>query len=175
MNPFLRLLNELETPFCRRWNRAHQRPWLLRPFALISRLGNGIFWYSLIAVLPLVDGLDGLEAALHMLLIGGVALLLYRSLKGRTRRVRPCHYATDIAASVPPLDRYSFPSGHTLHAVSFSTIALYYYPQLGWLLVPFTLLVAASRIVLGLHYPTDVLVASAIGLGLAYSSLLVVS
>jgi undecaprenyl-diphosphatase len=174
MNPFLRLLNELETPLCRRWNRAHRRPWLLRPFALISRLGNGVFWYSLMAVLPIVDGLDGLEAALHMLLTGGVALLLYKSLKDRTRRVRPCHYAADIAASVPPLDRYSFPSGHTLHAVSFSTIALYYYPHLGWLLVPFTLLVAASRIVLGLHYPTDVLVAFAIGLGLAYTSLLIV-
>jgi undecaprenyl-diphosphatase len=75
---------------------------------------------------------------------------------------------------VPPLDRFSFPSGHTLHAVSFSTVALFYYPQLGWLLVPFTLLVAASRIVLGLHYPSDVLVASVIGLGLGWSSVLLV-
>lgn len=175
MNPLLRLLNELETPVCRRWSRAHQRPWLLRPFALISRLGNGVFWYSLMAVLPIVDGLYGLQAALHMLLTGGVALVLYKSLKGHTRRIRPCHYATDIAASVPPLDRYSFPSGHTLHAVSFSTIALFYYPQLGWLLIPFTLLVAASRVVLGLHYPTDVIVACAIGLGLAYSSLLLIT
>ncbi|MFP4075456.1 MAG: phosphatase PAP2 family protein [Halochromatium sp.] len=172
MNPFLRLLNELETPFCRRWSRAYRRPWLLRPFALVSRLGNGVFWYSLIAILPIVDGLDGLEAALHMLLIGGIALILYKRLKGHTRRIRPCHYVADIAASVPPLDRYSFPSGHTLHAVTFSTIALFYYPQLGWLLIPFTLLVAASRVVLGLHYPSDVLVASALGLGLAYSSLL---
>jgi undecaprenyl-diphosphatase len=109
-----------------------------------------------------------------MLLTGGVALLLYKSLKGMTRRVRPCHYDLDISAGVPPLDLYSFPSGHTLHAVGFSTVALFYYPQLAWLLVPFTLLVAASRIVLGLHYPSDVLVASVIGLGLGYSSLLLV-
>jgi undecaprenyl-diphosphatase len=142
---------------------------------LISRLGNGVFWYSLMAVLPVVDGAYGLAAALHMLLTGGVALLLYKALKGSTRRVRPCHYTIDINAGAPPLDRYSFPSGHTLHALSFSTVALFYYPQLAWLLVPFTLLVAASRVVLGLHYPSDVLVACVIGLGLGYASILVVS
>jgi undecaprenyl-diphosphatase len=175
MKPWLRLLNELETPVCRRWTQSSQQRWFFRPFALISRLGNGVFWYSLMAVLPIVDGVDGLQAALHMLLTGGVALLLYKSLKGMTRRVRPCHYDIDISAGVPPLDRYSFPSGHTLHAVSFSTVALFYYPQLAWLLVPFTLLVAASRVVLGLHSPSDVMVASIIGVGLGYASIKVVA
>jgi undecaprenyl-diphosphatase len=70
------------------------------------------------------------------------------------------------------LDRYSFPSGHTLHAVSFSLIALHYFPGLAWLLLPFTLLVALSRLVLGLHYPTDVLIATLLGGGLATTSLL---
>ncbi|MCF7983796.1 MAG: phosphatase PAP2 family protein [Thiohalocapsa sp.] len=175
MKPWLRLLNELETPVCRRWSQSSRRRWFFRPFALISRLGNGVFWYSLMAVMPIVDGLYGLEVALHMLLTGAAALLLYKSLKGMTRRVRPCHYDIDIAAGVPPLDKYSFPSGHTLHAVSFSTVALYYYPQLAWLLVPFTLLVAASRVVLGLHYPSDVLVASIVGLALGYGSVLLVA
>jgi undecaprenyl-diphosphatase len=127
---WLRLLNELETPVCRRWSQSTRQRWFFRPFALISRLGNGVFWYSLMAVLPLVDGLYGLETALHMLITSGVALLLYKSLKGMTRRTRPCHYDMDITAGAPPLDRYSFPSGHTLHAVSFSTVALFYYPQL---------------------------------------------
>jgi undecaprenyl-diphosphatase len=174
MKSWLRLLNELETPFCRRASQRGRRPWLIRFFALISRLGDGVFWYSLMVVMPIVDGLYGLEAALHMLGTSAIALLLYKSLKGVTRRVRPCHYTLDITAVVPPLDHYSFPSGHTLHAVTFSTIALYYYPPLAWLLVPFTLLVAASRVVLGLHYPSDVLVATAIGLGLAYTSLVLV-
>jgi undecaprenyl-diphosphatase len=174
MKSWLRLLNELETPFCRRASQRGRRTWLIRFFALISRLGDGVFWYSLMVVMPIVDGLYGLEAALHMLGTSAIALLLYKSLKGVTRRVRPCHYTLDINAVVPPLDHYSFPSGHTLHAVTFSTIALYYYPPLAWILVPFTLLVAASRVVLGLHYPSDVLVATAIGLGLAYTSLVLV-
>jgi undecaprenyl-diphosphatase len=72
---------------------------------------------------------------------------------------------------VSPLDEYSFPSGHTLHAVAFTLIAVYYYPALAALLLPFTLLVAASRVVLGLHYPSDVLASIVIGSAIASLSL----
>lgn len=170
MRLWLQLLNELEVPVCRVAARPGRREGIQRAFALISRLGDGVFWYSLIAILPLVDGLDGLKAGLHMLATGGVALALYKSLKGLTRRERPCNYAIEITALVPPLDRYSFPSGHTLHAASFSTVAIHHYPELAWVLVPFTALVASSRVILGLHYPSDVLVATGIGLGLGYAA-----
>jgi len=172
---WLQHLNDIEVSVCRAWSRGGQRRWVQRPFAAISRLGDGVFWYSLIAILPLVQGLAGLKASLHMLATAGVALALYKSLKGITRRERPCHYANEIIALVPPLDRYSFPSGHTLHAVSFSTVAIYHFPGLAWMLVPFTMLVASSRIVLGLHYPSDVLVATLIGLGLAFTSIVMVA
>jgi undecaprenyl-diphosphatase len=79
-----------------------------------------------------------------------------------------------VTARVPPLDHYSFPSGHTLHAVSFTVVALNYYPRLALLLVPFTLLVASSRVALGLHYPSDVLAAAGMGLALAYAGILLV-
>lgn len=171
MQLWLRHLNELETSVCRAWSRPGQHQWIQRPFAIVSRLGDGIFWYSLMATLPLLYGLQGLQASFHMLATGGVALALYKSLKGFTRRERPCSYASDIIAQVPPLDRYSFPSGHTLHAVSFSTVAVYYFPELAWLLIPFTALVAGSRVILGLHYPSDVLVATLIGLALGYTSI----
>lgn len=173
MRLWLQHLNELEAPVCRAWSRPREQQWVHRFFAMVSRLGDGVFWYSLIAVLPLADGWNGLTASLHMLLTGGVALALYKSLKGVTRRERPCNAVEDIAAVIPPLDHYSFPSGHTLHAVSFTTVALWYYPELAWALIPFTLLVATSRVVLGLHYPSDVLVASAIGLALGYAGIVI--
>jgi undecaprenyl-diphosphatase len=76
-----------------------------------------------------------------------------------------------IRAWVAPLDEFSFPSGHTLHAVAFTLVALAHYPMLAWLLIPYSASVALSRVVLGLHYPSDVLAATAIGSVLAAVSL----
>src|SRR5690606_19495702 len=125
----------------------------------------------LMAVLPLLDGWNGLVASAQMAGTGAVALLLYRRLKRYTRRPRPFARERRIRALVAPLDEYSFPSGHTLHAVAFSTVACACYPLLASPLLPFTALIAASRVVLGVHYPGDVLAAIAIGLGLGSASL----
>jgi undecaprenyl-diphosphatase len=132
-------------------------------FAVVSRLGDGVFWYALMAALAVLGGGRGLCAALHMALTGLVALLLYRVLKRHTRRPRPYRTCPGVIAHLPPLDEFSFPSGHTLQAVGFTIVALAWYPALAPLLLPFTALVAASRVVLGLHYPSDVLAALAIG------------
>jgi undecaprenyl-diphosphatase len=100
-----------------------------------------------------------------------VALSLYKALKRWTKRARPCAADVRIRAWVAPLDEFSFPSGHTLHAVSFSLVAVAHYPLLAWGLAPFALSVAVSRVVLGLHYPSDVIAATAVGSGLATLSL----
>lgn len=144
-------------------------------FGAISRLGDGMFWYALMAVLAVVGGQHGLAAATHMAATGLTALLLYRLLKRWTRRPRPYRACPGVIAHVPALDEFSFPSGHTLQAVSFSIVALAWYPQLAPLLLGFTVLVAASRVILGLHYPSDVLAAIVIGSGLGASSLWLLS
>lgn len=140
-------------------------------FAAVSRLGDGAFWYALMAVLIAADGLEGLRASAHMAATGVIALAMYKALKQWTKRPRPFASDQRIQAWVAPLDEFSFPSGHTLHAVAFSLVAMAHYPALAWLLVPFTASVAASRVVLGLHYPSDVLAATGIGCGLAGLSL----
>ncbi len=152
-----------EWRLCLRCNRWIARRAIARFFGAISRLGDGVFWYALMSVLAIFEGWHGALAALQMLLTGGVALALYRLLKRWTRRPRPFRSCDGVIARVPPLDEFSFPSGHTLHAVSFTIVALAGFPMLTPLLVPFTVLVAASRVVLGLHYPSDVLAAIGIG------------
>ena len=99
--------------------------------------------------------------------IGVTALTLYKALKRWTRRPRPFASDVRIRAWIAPLDEFSFPSGHTLHAVTFTLVALAHYPGLAPLLIPFAACVAASRVVLGLHYPSDVLAATVIGSALA--------
>lgn len=154
-----------------RANRAGGRLGVRRYFAAVSRLGDGVFWYALMSVLVLADGVDGLAASAHMALTGAVALVLYKRLKRWTKRPRPFAADSRIRAWVAPLDEFSFPSGHTLHAVAFTIVALSHYPMLAWLLLPFTASVALSRVVLGLHYPSDVLAATAIGGALAALSI----
>ncbi len=171
MNARARRLVNREQGWCLAANRWGARAAVRAYFRLVSRLGDGAFWYALMAALILFDGWRGLSASAHLAATGVIALILYRKLKRWTRRPRP--YAADrrIQPWIAPLDEFSFPSGHTLHAVSFTVVALAHYPVLAWVLVPFTASVAVSRVVLGLHYPSDVLAATGIGCALASLSL----
>ncbi|MCS6947734.1 MAG: phosphatase PAP2 family protein, partial [Steroidobacteraceae bacterium] len=148
---------------------GHYAP-ALKLLRVVSRLGDGAFWYGLIAVMPLLLGRPGVLVAAQMLATGAVGLAIYRHLKSRLVRERPFVRLVGVECWMPPLDRYSFPSGHTLHAIAFTIIAVSHLPLLAILLVPFTVLVAASRVVLGLHYPSDVLAGAALGAVLAWAS-----
>ena len=166
----------LDAEICALLNGVSRLPRVCVLFRAASRLGDGIFWYVLMGVLPVIAGLDGLRAAAHMAAVSLAGLGIYKLLKARIGRERPyAVHAERILCAMAPLDRYSFPSGHTLHAVCFTGIASAYLPVLAWLLVPFTLLVALSRLVLGLHYPSDVLAGALIGGGLAMLSLAVLA
>jgi undecaprenyl-diphosphatase len=167
LSAFLARVDAAEYGLCRRLNRGASLRAVRELFQVASRLGDGLVWYALILALPLLYGAAGMHAALIMALTGAFGVGLYKALKNVFVRERPFITHSGISLGAVPLDRYSFPSGHTLHAVSFTCQAVAWFPELGWVLVPLATLIAASRVVLGLHYPTDVLAGAGIGAALA--------
>lgn len=144
-------------------NRAAQYRALVGFLRAVSWLGDGALWYFVIIGLALAGGTDGRDIAAQMLLLGAANLALYLWVKGRIGRPRPFVECPDIRACGRALDQFSFPSGHVLHATAFSSVLGFYYPAALWALVPAALLIALSRVALGLHYPSDVAAGAAIG------------
>jgi undecaprenyl-diphosphatase len=167
LNGFIARVDAVEYGICRQLNRGASLAIPRRVFQIASRLGDGIVWYVLIFALPVLYGAAAVKPAEIMALTGVLGVGLYKLLKRVFVRERPFITHSSIALAGAPLDRYSFPSGHTLHAVSFAWQASTHFPELAWVLVPLAALIAASRVVLGLHYPTDVLVGALIGASLA--------
>lgn len=144
-------------------HRAAAYPFALRLLQACSRLADGPLWVSLLLLLPLT-GVAGLHWALLVLVTGSVNLLIYWAVKRGTRRPRPFRQHPGlIRARARAPDLFSFPSGHTVHAVAFALLLSAAYPALAPLLWGFAALVGASRVVLGLHYPSDVLAGAVIG------------
>jgi undecaprenyl-diphosphatase len=143
--------------------------WLAR---LVSRAGDGPIWAALLVGLLLSPLPAAPRCALHMVGVASTGVAIYLWLKRRTGRPRPCVKLAGLTLCAPPLDEFSFPSGHTLHAVAFAFIAGTYFPVLGAVLAGFAVLTGVSRVVLGLHYPSDVLAGAALGALLAALSLL---
>lgn len=163
--------DKLELGLCLRVNWLSRFRPVVGLFRIVSRLGDGVFWYSLMAVVAALCGWQGVAAMLHVGFTSLVGVVIYKYLKERLVRPRPFVSHGQIVCRTAPLDQYSFPSGHTLHAVLFTTMLSAYVPAMFGVLLTFAILVAISRVVLGLHYPSDVIVGALLGFGLAVISM----
>jgi undecaprenyl-diphosphatase len=161
-----------ELKFCRYLNRSSRSSWVRETFRAVSWLGDGWVWYAILPALPLVYGIDGLYASAHTAATAALGLMLYKLIKNRAVRERPYITHSAIECASAPLDRYSFPSGHTLHAVCFTLMLTSYFPEWTAPLASLALLIALSRVILGLHYPTDVAAGALLGGALGLGSLL---
>lgn len=155
---------ERELAWIRRLQAVVRYPLVLPLLALVSRLADGVIWYVLILALPVVAGDVGWRCDWRMLAVGITNLALYYPLKCWAGRPRPFAAASDIRPALPALDIFSFPSGHTMHAVAFSLVLAHFFPLALLPLAAFAFLVAVSRVALGLHYPSDVAIGALIGM-----------
>ena len=168
-------IDKFEHNICLYFNNFSRKKPVKRFFGLISRLGDGGLWYTLMFGLFFLFGFKGYVVAMGMALMAIINVAIYKSLKSRLVRERPYISFGDLSCGTPPLDQYSFPSGHTLHAVSFTVVCVHFFPILAVLLIPISILIAVSRVVLGLHYPTDVLIGALIGIAISLSTIQVIS
>ncbi|WP_346796610.1 phosphatase PAP2 family protein [Halomonas sp. Bachu 37] len=168
-------LDLLEWQLCQRFTRLSlYRPWRLLLQAA-SRLGDWPVWVALILAQPWLQPQQPWSIVQYTL-TALAALGFYRLLKTRLCRERPfITYSHGIRCSEPARDRYSFPSGHTMHAIMFSIMVAVHTPWLLPVVLPLTLLIALSRVGLGLHYISDVLAGAAIGCIFALVSLMMAS
>lgn len=161
----------MDASVCLRFNQYGNPKPVTTIFRLVSKLGDGPFWLAMLVGMPIIYGNAAAPALVRGFLVGTAAFWLYRALKTKTGRARPYVAGRGIIRRLPPLDQFSFPSGHTMHAVSFSVVLAAPFPELALMLYPFALLVALSRMILGLHYPSDVMAGALIGYALAKLSL----
>jgi undecaprenyl-diphosphatase len=135
-----------------------------------TRAGDGWLWYSLCALTLLLGGPERFSAVVAASLAaftGVIAFLLLKRLCGRTR---PCHIQPHCWSRLLPPDQFSFPSGHTITAFAVSIPFMGFYPGLIVPLLFLAISVALSRVLLGMHFLSDVLAGAAIGSGLGYIS-----
>ena len=161
--PAITRLFEIDLDLCRRCTRLQESPAARVFFRSVSRAGDGPCWFALAAGLVVFGGTSSLPAVLRMSAVGVLAALVSRAIKSWVNRPRPYRIDPRIVAACEALDPWSFPSGHTLHAVAFNGVLAVDHPLLAAALLPWTAAIALSRLVLGLHYPSDVGAGAVIG------------
>lgn len=82
-------------------------------------------------------------------------------------RPRPCHVMQDIQLLVGCGGGYSFPSSHAVNNFAGALILAFFLPRAKWWFMGFAAVIAFSRVYVGVHYPSDVIGGTVIGLIIA--------
>lgn len=144
-------------------------PRWLRVFAIAAtRAGDGWLWYAAGLAILLEGGEPRFIALGAAGLSAALSVLLFLWLKRFAKRPRPCQLEPHCWARLLPPDQFSFPSGHTMTAFAVAIPLSLCYPALAIALLACAFSIATSRILLGMHFLSDVIAGAAIGAGLGY-------
>lgn len=146
-------------------------PKWVRVFAIAAtRAGDGWLWYLTGLAILLFGGderFTAIAAAGSAALVGVGLFMVLKKVSGRKR---PCEIESHVWAHLRPPDQFSFPSGHTITAFAVAIGIGEFYPMLLPGLLFCAAAIATSRILLGMHFLSDVVVGAMIGSGLAVSA-----
>jgi undecaprenyl-diphosphatase len=134
------------------------------PLVLLVRIGDGYIWAFIAMYLWWAIPFKELETAvLQCCFAILVSLCIYAPVKVLTKRRRPFDRGLEVTPLVPPLDKYSFPSGHTMNNLAVSlTLAL----NLPSLIAPAILLPISFgilRVFFGVHFLSDIVGGALLG------------
>ncbi len=155
----------------RQMNRWRAPRWFRIWMILSTLLGDGCLWYGLAFMLLTWGGPQRVAAvgAAGVAALTGVAV--FKALKHLSHRMRPCQFEPHCWSTVLPPDKFSFPSGHTMTAFSIALVLSYFYTGLEGTLFFLAVSIGFSRIVLGMHFLSDVLAGMVLGIALGCASI----
>lgn len=133
----------------------------------VSRLGDGPFYVALTLLIWWFDKEGGSVFALTAMAAYALEVPLFVGLKHLIQRPRPADALESLSAFIQPADRFSFPSGHTTAAFVMASLLSVFYPQVMALAVGLAVMVGLSRVLLGVHYPSDILAGATLGVSCA--------
>jgi undecaprenyl-diphosphatase len=139
---------------------------------LATRAGDGWLWAAVGGFILLIGGEDRFRAVGAGAIAVATGVAIFLTLKKAANRRRPCAFEPHCWATLLPPDQFSFPSGHTITAFAVVISLSHFYPDLTAGLLFCAVSVAASRILLGMHFLSDVVAGAAIGTLLARAAIL---
>ena len=154
----------------RRVNHWRAPKWLRLWMIAATRGGDGWLWYAMIGLVVLFGGEHRGAALASTGLATGVGIALFMKLKRTIGRKRPCALEPHCWAKLLPPDQFSFPSGHTITAFAVAISLSTFYPEMEPGLLFCAVSIAASRVLLGMHYLSDVVAGGVLGTVLALGS-----
>jgi undecaprenyl-diphosphatase len=154
----------------RRVNRWRAPRWVRIASVWATRMGDGWLWYAL-APMVLAFGGDlryrALATASFAALTG---ILLFKAVKHISHRKRPCDQEPHCWCTILPPDQFSFPSGHTITAFAIALSLGHLYPHAEPCLLVVAACIGVSRVLLGMHFVSDVVAGAIFGAGIGYGS-----
>ncbi len=148
--------------------------WLKRSAIGLSKSGDGgLYILLLLGFWWFAEQLHFQLFALSLLLGFAIERPIYFLVKKRIARIRPCDSLVQGAYLVPS-DRFSLPSGHSAAAFMVATTLTAYFPELAGVWLLWSSGVALSRVIIGVHYPADVLVGAVMGSSCAMVAIILV-
>ncbi len=154
----------------RRVNRWMPPKWLRLWMLWATRAGDGWLWYAAGLAILGFGGAERWRAFGAAAVAALSSIVLFEVLKHLAGRRRPCEVEPHCWADLLPPDRFSFPSGHSMTAFALAATLSLIYPALLAPLLFTAVSIAASRILLGMHYLSDVLAGIGMGVVLGYQS-----